>query len=203
VRFLQLLCVAGVLASALNADTIIYDNINQESGGADGVDFVGPLYNSFTTAAAEHITGLQLILSRDDAFSGAVDVGLYANNSTTPGELIEILGSVDDNALSNTPAIYDITLTAYPLLTDDTLYWIGLSGTTTAEWYYDYDTDGTGVGAEFFSNQIGVFSDDDDPYQMSVTGGVSAAPEPSSIFLIAAGAVVLGLLRRRAGQHCD
>jgi hypothetical protein len=160
-----------------------------------------PLYNSFTAGAGEQITGLQLILSGDDTSLGVIDVGLYADDSTTPGELMAVLGSVDDSALSNMPAVYDITLTAYPLLNDDTLYWVGLSGTTTGDWYYDYDASGIGVADEFFANQIGVFSNDDDPYQMSVTEGVSVTPEPSSSILIAVGIGVLALFRRRAASH--
>jgi hypothetical protein len=41
----QLLGLAGALASALTADTIIYDNydnVDESSTGSDGVDFVGP-----------------------------------------------------------------------------------------------------------------------------------------------------------------
>jgi hypothetical protein len=199
-KFLQLLCLAGALASALTANTIIYDNIDESSAGSDGVDFVGPLDNSFTSDSAGQITGLQVMLSGEQTFSGSVDVGLYADNSTTPGELIAVLGILDDGALSDTPAIYDITLTAYPLLTDDTLYWIGLYGTTSAEWSYDYDDSGIGVADEFFSNQIGVFSNDNDPYQMSVTEGVSVAPEPPSRILIVVGIGFLAMLRRRAAS---
>lgn len=194
---LQLLLLAGALASALTADTIVYDNIDQSSAGADSVDFVGPLDDSFTSGAAGQITDLQLMLSGDQTSSGSVDVGLYGDNSTTPGELIAVLGIVYDSALSDTPAIYDIALTAFPLLTDDTLYWVGLSGTTTAAWAYDYDESGIGVADEFFSNQIGVFSNDNDPYQMSVTEGVSTVPEPSTCLLIVVGIGVLALLRRR------
>ena len=197
-KFLQLLCLAGALASALTADSIIYDNIDESSAGSDGVDFVGPLDNSFTSGAAGQIAGLQLMLSGDQTSSGGVDVGLYADNSTAPGELIAVLGIVSDSALSDTPAIYDITLTAFPLLTDDTLYWVGLSGTTTAEWAYDYNDSGIGVAGEFFANQIGVFSNNNDPYQMSVSEGGSVAPEPSSSILIVVGVGVLTLLRRRA-----
>lgn len=197
---LHVLCLAGAFASGLNADTIIYDNIGESSAGADGVDFVGPLYNSFTSVAAGQITDLQLILSGDDTSSDAFDVGLYADNSTTPGELMAILGSVDDSLLSNMPDVYDITLTAYPLLTDDTLYWIGLSGTTSAEWYYDYDMNGIGVAEEFFANQTGVYSNYYDPYQMSVTEEVSVTPEPSTTLLITAGLGVLASLRRRAAR---
>lgn len=194
-RLLQLLCLAGGLASVLSANSIVvYDNMSEASAGADGVDFVGPLYDSFTSDAAEQITGLELMLSGDNTSSGAVDVGLYSDDSTAPGALIAVLGSVEDSALSDTPAIFDITLTAYPLLSDNTRYWIGLSGTTAAEWSYDYDSSGTGVADEFFANQVGVFSNEEDPYQMSVTQGVSAAPEPSSGLLIAMGAVFLAFL---------
>jgi len=196
-KLLQLLFLAGAFASALGADTIIYDNIGESSAGADGVDFAGPLYNSFTSVTAGQITDLQLILSGDDTSSDAVEVGLYADNSTTPGELMAILGGVDDSDYSDTSAVYDITLTAYPPLTDDTLYWIGLSGPSSAEWYYDFDANGIGVAAEFFSNQTGVYPNYYDPYQMSVTEGVSVAPEPSSILLIATGLGVVALLRRR------
>jgi hypothetical protein len=198
-RFLQLLCLTGALASVLTADsTIVYDSTSEASAGSDGVDFVGPLYDSFTSAAAEQITGLRLILSGDDTSSGQVDVGLYADNSTTPGALIAALGVVDDSTLSDVPSIFNITLNAYPLLTD-TRYWIGLSGTTTAEWYYDSDSSGVGVVDEYFANQIGVFSNASDPYQMSITEGVAPAPEPSSGLLIALGAALLAFLA--AARH--
>lgn len=190
-----MLCLAGALTSRLAADSIIaHDNITESSAGADGVDFVGPLYDSFISDAAGAITGLQLILSGADTSSGVVEAGLYADNSTTPVDLIAVLGSVEDGALSDTPAICDITLTEFPPLTDDSLYWIGLSGTTTAQWYYDYDDSGFAVADDFFANQIGVFSNLNDPYQMSVTEGVSTAPEPSSRLLIGTGAVFLALL---------
>ena len=196
---LRLLCLAGALASALTADTIVYDNTGESSAGSDGVDFVGPLDNSFASDAAGTITALQLILNGDGTLSsGVLDVGLFADNLTAPGELIADLGSIDDSMLSNTPAIFNITLTAFPPLTGDTLYWIGLFGTTTAEWAYDYDDSGIGVADEFFANQIGVFSNDNDPYQLSVTEGGSVAPEPSSTILIVVGIGVLTLLRRRA-----
>lgn len=198
-RFLQLVCLAGAFASALTADSIIYDNLSESSAGGDGVDFVGPLYDSFTSGAAGPITGLQLILSGDDTSSGAVDVGLYADNSTKPGELIAALGSVSDSVLSDAPAIYDITLTAHPLLTSDTLYWIGLYGTTSGEWSYDYDDSGIGVADDYFANQLGVFSNLNDPYQMSVTEG-AVAPEPSSGLLIATGAGLLALALHRRGK---
>lgn len=201
-RFLQLLCLAGALASVSRADTIVYNDLSESSAGADGVDFVGPLYDSFTSVGSGQITDLQLILSGDgDGTSlGVVQVGLFADDANTPGDLIAVLGTVNDDTFYNMPAIYDVGLTSYPTLADDTRYWIGLSGTTTAEWYYDSDSSGIGVASEFFSNQIGVFSNDNDPYQMSVTERVTEAPEPSSSLLLVVGAslVALARLRRRA-----
>jgi hypothetical protein len=45
------------------------------------------LYDSFTSGAAGQITGLQLLLNNADNNSGAVQVGLYADNSTTRSEV--------------------------------------------------------------------------------------------------------------------
>jgi hypothetical protein len=197
-RFLQLLCLGGALASALNAGTIIFSNVGETNDGADSVEFSGPLYDSFTSGAAGQITGLQLILSGDNTSSGAFQVVLYANNSDAPAATpIAVLSSVGDSALSGTPDLFNITLIASPLLEADTVYWIGLSGETTATWSFDADESGIGVAGEFFSNGTGVSSDSLGPYQMQVTESPES-PEPASIFSIAAGAGFLALLRGRA-----
>jgi len=202
-RFFQLACLAGVVSTVLNASAIIYDSVSESNAGADIVDFSGPFHNSVTSVAAGPLTGLQLILSgyEDDTSSGSVDVGLYADISTTQGGLIAVPGNVPDSALSDVPAIYDVTLTTYPLLTDDTLYWIGLSATTTAEWHYDYDNTEIGVADEFFSSQAGLFSSGDDPYLLSANEGVPKTPEPPSSLLIGVGAVVVALLHRLATRR--
>jgi hypothetical protein len=200
-RFLQLLCLAGAVACTLSADTI-YSNMSEPSADADGIAFLGPLYNSFTSGAAGQLSDLQLILSADGdgSVSGSVQVDLFADNSTAPGELIAVIGTVKDDTLSSIPATYDVALSSYPALADNTRYWIGLSGTTAAEWYYDFDASGIGVADEFFANQMGVFSNDNDPYQMSVMAAASTAPEPSTSLLIAIGISLMALaqLRRRA-----
>jgi hypothetical protein len=201
-RFLPLVFLAGALASALTADTVVYDNLSESSAGADGVGFVGPLFDSFTSGPAGPLTGLQLMLSGDDTSSGTLDVGLFADSSTSPGQLMAALGTIRDSALSETPATYNISLTATPLLTTGTLYWIGLYGTTTGEWSYDYDDSGIGVANDYFANQLGVFSNINDPYQMSVTTeGASTVPEPASFLLVAAGLGFLTLLRRAATRR--
>jgi hypothetical protein len=203
-KFLYLLCLAGAFASTLNADTIIYNNIGESSAGADGVDFAGrPLHYSLTSVTARQETDLQPILSGVDTSSDAVDVGVYADNSTTSGELMAVFGDVDDSLLSDTPDVYDITLTAFPLLTDGTLYWFGLSGTTSVEWYYNYDMNGIGIAEKLFANQTGAYSNYYDPYQISVKEGVSVTPEPSGTLLVTAGLGVLALLPRRAALRLN
>ena len=196
VRFLQLLCLAGALASALSAD-VVFSNISESSVGADGVDasFAGPLYDSFTSlGAAGQITNLQLVLNlcqNDNCpSSGTVEVGLYADDSTTPGAELSALGSISDSLLSGTPATYQIALTAFPVLTADTRYWIGLSGDTTAQWSYD---GGDPQISEYFDNQSGVWPDSAGPYQMQVT---ETTPEPASIFLFLTGVGILALSSR-------
>ena len=200
-KFLHLLCLASALASSLNADTIVSDDIGESRAGADGVDLAGPLYDSFASVTAWQKTDLQFILSGDDTSSDTGGVGLYADNSTTPGELMAVLGSVDDSPFSSTSDVYDIKLTQYPLFTDDTLYWIGLSGTTNAELYDEFEINGIGVAEEFFANQTGVRLNYYGPYQMSVTERASVTPEPQSALLMTAGLGVLALLRRRTRTY--
>jgi hypothetical protein len=195
-RSLQLLFLAGTLASALGADTIVYDNILESSAGSDGIEFAGPLYDSFALNSAGQIDGLQLILSGDDSSSGEVDVGLYADNSTSPGELLFNIGRFDDSALSSTPATYDLAVTGSQSLASNIRYWIGLTGLTTAEWYYTGGDD----GSEFFSNQTGVYSDSLGPYQMTITAGISSAPEPRSGTLRILSSVAVMLLFSRRGR---
>jgi hypothetical protein len=203
-RLLRLLCLAGALASTVNASSIVYDNTSESSAGADGVDFFGPLYDSFTSAAAGPIVDLQLVLSDDRGgdSSGAVDVSLYADDASTPGDLIGILGSVSDSKLSDVPEIYGVTLTDYPLLSEDPPYCIGLSGITEAESYNDNDSSGIGGRGGIFLESIrNVFrhrrSRSNVGRARSVGRGVHStrAVKP---FLIFPGAVFLAPLRLRS-----
>lgn len=208
-KYFCALCIVPMLASALSGSTItLYDNTGAATDGADCVDYTScgtspdseQLYDSFTSGGtSEQLVELNLILSGDSTSSGAVQVGLYSDDFTEPGALIANLGSVSDSALSNEAAEYDVSLAVDPILAANTRYWIGLSGTTTAEWAWSLDTSGPGVADEYYSNPDGTFPNSDGPYQMSVmvTETETPTPEPASIFLIAAGAGLLGLLRRR------
>lgn len=201
-KYFCAVCIVPMLASALHGNAI-YDNTGAATDGADCVDFTtcgtGPdseqLYDSFTSGGTpEQLVELNLILSGDPTSSGVVQAGLYSDNSTEPGALIADLGSLSDSVLSDQVAEYDVTLAVTPSLAANTRYWIGLSGTTTAEWAWSLDTSGPGVAGEFYENPSGTFPSSDGAYQMSVI--VTETPEPASILLIAAGAGLLGLLRR-------
>jgi len=190
-----------VLAFSLQA-AIIYDNTGGARVDTDPVLGLGPLYDSFTSPSGAQITGVALILSGNGNFGGTLNVGLYANQSTTPGALIAALGTLSDSLLSSSLATYDIALTANPLLAAGTRYWIGLSGITSTHWSFSDDLTGPGVTGEFFSNQSGTFSNDNGPYQMRITADLaSAIPEPGSFVLVFAAAGLLGLRRLRSAQN--
>ena len=147
-KYVQLFCLVAALAPALSAGSVVFGNIgcsyagadtasciNEASAGSDPIDSTdgeGPIYDSFTSGTAGQIDDLQLILGLCDSCSplGSFGVGLYADNSGTPGaEIGPVLAIVNDSSLSTTAAIYDITLST-PVAAD-TVYWIGLSGATT------------------------------------------------------------------------
>jgi hypothetical protein len=201
-KLLHLLCMMGVLAAALNAG-VIYNNIDAASNGSDCIDrmcgyFIAPgnLYASFTTAEAGSLSNLQILLNADGA-SGTVQVALYADNAITPGAMIANLGWVSDTGLSKR-TVAEVPLAVTPMLAADTRYWIGLSGTTSAEWYYSKDTSGVGIQGEYFSDPNGTFHNLQGAYQMMVTVGAPATvPEPMSAFLVVAGLGFLALGRRR------
>lgn len=189
-----LILFAATLVPALHAD-VIYDNTAGSSNGIDCVNsliattgscapfvsFSTGLYDSFTTpSVVERLIDLKLILNGDPASSGTLDVGLYADDATMPGALINNLGEVSDSSLAPSLATNDVTLTANPLLAPLTRYWIGLTGATTAGWSWSLNISGPGVSSEFYSNPGGTFPAREGAYQMAITGLAVAVPEPAA-----------------------
>ena len=191
------LCLAAMLTPTLHAG-IVYDNTAAASTDTDPVQSFGPLYDQFMSAPdVARITNLELLLTLNgSAPTGVLDIGLYGDNFGTPGALITSLGTLADTSLTNPIAEYNITLTANPVLAASTQYWIGLFGTTSANWSWSLDTSGPGVSGEEFSNSSGTWPSIDGPYQMAVT--TTPTPEPASVLLLVSGVGLLTLYRLRA-----
>jgi hypothetical protein len=189
--------VAGVvlLACTLRAGAI-YDNTAARSSGTDPVESFGPLYDSFIPDATGNISGLALILKETGSPTGAIDIGLYADSATSPGALITSLGTLNDSDLSSALATYTVTLISNPTVNAGVRYWIGLSGTTSADWSWSSDGTGPGVANEFFANADGVFlNNPNGPYQMDLT--TDAVPEPASAAFVVLGLAAAYFVSRR------
>jgi hypothetical protein len=214
-RLWMILAGLALLSLSAQAGTavVVYDSTGQASSGSDAVQGFGPLYDSFSTGTASGaLTGLQLLLGGvggggDDfkALDGLgpyTSVGLYADSSTAPGALIATLGEIADSSISGPNDLFDLSLATNPVLAAGTRYWIGLVGFgTSATWNWTLDTSGIGVAGEYFANQDGVFQDVvDGGYQMQVTVGGGAVPEPSTFALSASAFAALALLVRRRAR---
>ena len=200
-KFALLFCSLFVLASIVQAGTIIYDSTLQASDGSDPITAeFNPIFDSFSTGTnSGALTRLQLLLEADPASAGYLTVGLYADSGILPGALITTLGTVNDFAIISNPTLIDVALGANPVLAAGTRYWIGLLGTgSTASWNWTTDTSGIGVNGEYFSHGGLVFPNNPDGgYQMEVEIG-AGVPEPATFGM--AGAMLAGLfafLRRR------
>jgi hypothetical protein len=187
----------------MQADTVLYDSTQQASSGSDPVQSFGPLYDSFSTGPITvTLSQLQVVLSGDNTSPGSIDFGLYSD-AAGPSTLISDLGTIDDSGLSGSLGLLTVALTANPVLSSGTRYWIGLVGSdTTAVWSWTLDTSGTGVEDEFLANSDGVFPNvGNGGYQMEVEAADLTTPEPSTFALGAIAIAGLALrLRRRAVQ---
>ena len=165
-RFLQLLCIAGAFTSALTADNVVFNNISQPSPIRQEIQSYQPGYqpplrfihrygeraNHRSATCFESLHKWSNPCFTTDFTSGSFQVGVYADvpgasgNSHMPGAEIAVLATVSDSVLSTVPAVYNIPLAASPALSANTVYWIGLSGTTTdAEWSWTTTAGGPGL----------------------------------------------------------
>ena len=192
-----LAALCGATAASTQAQ-IIYNNLNAAPDGADQPSNFGPLADSFSTGASPvALSEVDVLLATAPGGSGATTISLFSDNATSPGTLLDTLGSIDDSDLTGTPAAYSFPLGTDVDLAAGTRYWIELSAPSTSgsEWSWSPDLSGPGVTGEYLANQGGVFPNVGEPYNMEVTA--VPAPEPSTMALGALGVGALSLYRRR------
>jgi len=208
-------CLSGFIllpiAVSANADTL-YDSLSATTAVSAGYNLIsgldfGPLADSFSTGSSDfYLNDVQLALTvNDPTTTGTVTVSLLSDNGTSPGTVLDTLGTINDTALSlYTPATVDFQQSIPIDLTANTRYWIEVSSTddSSAGWSYTADTTGTGVATEYNSVNYGApFVSQNtsytEPYQLQVNG-ITAVPLPGSAWLFATAFAGLGALRRRA-----
>ncbi len=179
---------------------VVYDNLGSSSDFSDPVMSYGPLANSFTTGAGatNYLTGIKALLTSGSAdVVGDIQVSLHANSGTAPGAELISLGSLSSAGITgNGFGVYDFApITAY-LLDANTTYWIEIEAAdpNAVEWAWSSDLLATGVaGQSNYAALLGASTNQNagGAYQMSVTVGALAVPEPGSVALLALG---LGLV---------
>ena len=213
-----LLAVIALLASAAAHATTVYDNTGAGAGAPNSAAGA-TLFNSFSTGAVSGaLSGLELVLDvGNPSDGGSVTVSLYGDStscgglgtSSCPGSFITNVGTVNDSALvsSPTPPVTTVSLTANPVLSSSTRYWIAVGGSVSgsANWLEASANTGTGVSGEFWGDGNypytvtgATFADSsaNPAEQMQVTVGSAAVPEPSSLWLVAGGFALTALRRR-------
>lgn len=199
-RLMSLAVLLVLLFWAGNANsTLLYNNLNSTNSGADGVTSFGPLGDSFSTGAGGFALGdVKLLLLGDSTTSGSISVDLFSDNSTSPGTLLQNIGSLSDSSLTSSLSVFDFSLGLSYALAANTRYWIVVSSTdSSAQWGWSLDNSALGVAGEYFSNVNGVFPNTDGPYQMQLGSGGSTVPEPGTMLLLGLGLALLAAFRMK------
>jgi hypothetical protein len=171
-------------AASLGAATI-FDNTSFASGLDDYAtsnNHNGPLAASFTNGAGSFLfndlkVSLLAVVPSDGGF---VTVTLDGDSATSPGAVLDTLGTVQDSSLTSSNSLVDFSSFGITLAAD-TRYWIGISdslGTSSIRWQYATGNGGVGAANEFYYYGGNVFPDTLGGYLMAISG--SEAPEPAT-----------------------
>jgi hypothetical protein len=152
------------------------DTINFGDGVLDGSTSSDQLGQSFTTdASSGQIDDLQLYLySNDPSDGGTITASLWSDSGNSPGTEIGVLGTLDDSALTTSPALYDIALTGNPTVDPSTRYWIEVNNPSNNlgndVWLGTGTLNGPEAGSEFIDLHGAILADHfGGAFMMSVT----------------------------------
>ncbi len=194
-----LLATLLCLASTANAD-VIYDNLGSFNADVDPIASFGPLANSFSTGPSGFtLADVQLLLTLNNLPpTGSVSVALYSDSSTSPGNLLLNIGTLNDSALSSALSVFDFPLASTYTLTANKRYWLEVYSldNSAAWWGWSLDQSAIGVAGEYFYNLDVPASNEYGPYQMKLSD-TSAVPEPTTMLLLGLGLIGLAGVRRK------
>ena len=204
---LPLTVACATLASGFGAkaQSDLFNSLGGSTIGNNGADITGgsgPLFASFSTTKEFTLTGVQLELSSLFDSPASFNVGIYSDNATAPGSLIDNLGTFNDSSLNPGGSLFTVTPSTPLNLDGGSRYWLGISGdNTAAAWSITTDTSGVGVANEYYSTgPSGVQPNSNGPFEARVYG--DPVPEPTTTALVIAMAAIVGLsiCKRRANR---
>lgn len=199
----------GVATSANAA--VYYNNLGAPSLGGDPTGLDGPQYNSFTNTNLTVDTVQVLLSSLGENPDGSVLVAIYdddgsghPNGAAGPDQ---VLGFVNDSALSATPSVVTFGGLGVDALGDvlcngvdgggncvagDDRFWLGISdlsptGATSIQWEFAADVSGIGVAGEFNNFNATTFPNGDgsngtsQPFMMCVSDNGSGGACTSAV----------------------
>lgn len=184
---------------------VLFDNTLDSSIGDRSLVPTAQFQSFSNGAGSFSLTDVKVVLNGNNTGSGSLSVSLLSDSSTSPGGLLDPIGSLSDSSLiANCNCIYDFPVLPFAL-TANTRYWIALSSSnnSTANWSLEGPFLGqpldVGVTGEFIGDSGNVMGDHGEAFQMKVTVAAttvpSGVPEPSAALLFATGlgALLLGL----------
>jgi len=214
-RCLAPMALGLVLFCPSVAATILFSNtpISESAGNRPLV--TSAQYQSFSNGAGSFsLTDVEILLNGSPDTISSLSVDLRADSSTTPGALLDHIGTLPDSSLvPNSNTLFDFPTAAFAL-SANTRYWIEVSTTNGSDANWDLEAvfaplppGDIGVAGEFHDD-TGVVSPDDrnigstpfrEAFQMQVTvsATTSGVPEPSAFLLGGVGLLTLAALHWR------